>query len=91
MSDQRNEANILLAIQALQTNPKLSVRRVAKIYNVPRCHRRTCLSSRHLFHKPCLPSPTKLWKMTPQQTASRPHVEFDLTVSFVMSAKCMSV
>jgi hypothetical protein len=36
MSDQRNEASIVLALQALHRDPKLSVRRAAHIYNIPR-------------------------------------------------------
>jgi hypothetical protein len=36
MANQRNEANILLALQALQKDPKLSVRRAAGIYNIAR-------------------------------------------------------
>jgi hypothetical protein len=36
MSDQRNKALITLALQALQKDQKLSVRRAAKTYNIPR-------------------------------------------------------
>ena len=34
MSSQKNEANILLALQALQKDPKLSLRRAAQAYQV---------------------------------------------------------
>src|SRR6478736_9461848 len=42
MSQPSNEARILLALQALQNNPKLSLRRAADIYEVSRfaLHRR---------------------------------------------------
>src|SRR6478609_10333750 len=36
MSQPSNEARVLLALQALQKDPKLSVRRAAKIYEVNR-------------------------------------------------------
>ena len=42
MAIPNNEASINLALQALQKDPELSVRRAAKIYNVPR----TTLSDR---------------------------------------------
>jgi hypothetical protein len=35
MSQSSNEARILLALQAIQNNPKLSTRRAATIYQVP--------------------------------------------------------
>ena len=36
MSEQSNEANIFLAIEAMRTNPKMSDRRASSLYNVPR-------------------------------------------------------
>mgnify|MGYP004718416977 FL=1 len=35
MSQSSNEARILLALQAIQNNPKVSLRRAANIYQVP--------------------------------------------------------
>jgi hypothetical protein len=37
MSQSSNEARILLALQALHDDPKLTIRRAATIYNVNRC------------------------------------------------------
>jgi hypothetical protein len=34
MAEPNNEANVILALQAIQNNPKLSLRRAAAIYNV---------------------------------------------------------
>jgi hypothetical protein len=39
MSNSSTEARMLLALQALQNNPKLSVRRAADTYEVPRNQR----------------------------------------------------
>jgi hypothetical protein len=36
MAKPNNERGILLALQAIQNNPKLSIRQAAAIYNVPR-------------------------------------------------------
>ena len=35
MSNSNNESKIILALQALQNTPKLSLRHTAKVYNVP--------------------------------------------------------
>jgi len=36
MPRQSNEANIILAIEAIRRNPKISIRQAAKIYRIPR-------------------------------------------------------
>jgi hypothetical protein len=35
MPSQSNEANVILAIQAIQSDPRFSVRKAASIYNIP--------------------------------------------------------
>jgi hypothetical protein len=35
MAELNNEANVILALQAIQNGPKFSLRRAAAIYNVP--------------------------------------------------------
>ena len=46
MNSQSKEARILLAIQAIRTNPEMSIRRAAKTYDVPRTTLRDRMKSR---------------------------------------------
>ncbi|KFZ23570.1 hypothetical protein V502_01949, partial [Pseudogymnoascus sp. VKM F-4520 (FW-2644)] len=46
MAKTYNEADLVLAVQAIQNNPKLSKRRAAKIYKVPESTLRARLSGR---------------------------------------------
>lgn len=46
MAKTYNEADLVLAVQAIQNNPKLSKRRAAKTYEVPESTLRARLSGR---------------------------------------------
>jgi hypothetical protein len=63
MPQSSNEARILLALQALRDNPKLTVRRAANIYNV----NRSTLGRRQHGILSTRDTPTKSWKLSDQE------------------------